>query len=79
MDSRQNHLLDVDDFRWGLIDFGVEISQEDALEVQTHFGQEGKVHWVNFLKDLKGEENWDSSREALVRQAYASLDSGNNG
>ena len=53
IDKKQDHLLDVDDFRWGLLDFGVEISTSDASEVQIHYGQEGRVHWVNFLRALK--------------------------
>ncbi len=30
MDINGNHMLDVDDFRWGLIDFGIQISKEEA-------------------------------------------------
>jgi len=33
MDTKGDHLLDVDDFRWGLIDYGVQISKEDAQEL----------------------------------------------
>lgn len=30
MDNNGNHLLDVDDFRWGLKDYGIEITKEEA-------------------------------------------------
>ena len=30
MDNNGNKLLDVDDFRWGLKDFGIQISKEEA-------------------------------------------------
>jgi hypothetical protein len=33
MDKQGNCLLDVDDFRWGLIDYGVQISKDDATEL----------------------------------------------
>ena len=30
MDDNGNHQLDVEDFRWGLIDFGIQVSKEEA-------------------------------------------------
>jgi hypothetical protein len=30
MDNNGNSLLDVDDFRWGLMDYGISISKEEA-------------------------------------------------
>lgn len=30
MDDNGNHLLDVDDFRWGLKDYGITLSKEEA-------------------------------------------------
>jgi hypothetical protein len=30
MDNNGNRLLDVDDFRWGLIDYGIQITKEEA-------------------------------------------------
>jgi hypothetical protein len=30
MDNNGNHMLDVDDFRWGLKDYGITISKEEA-------------------------------------------------
>jgi hypothetical protein len=30
MDDNGNHQLDVDDFRWGLIDYGITITKEEA-------------------------------------------------
>ena len=30
MDDNGNHLLDADDFRWGLIDYGITITKEEA-------------------------------------------------
>ena len=33
MDNNSNHTLDVDDFRWGLIDYGISITKEEASQV----------------------------------------------
>lgn len=30
MDDNGNHMLDVDDFRWGLKDYGITLSKEEA-------------------------------------------------
>jgi hypothetical protein len=53
MDKKGDHNLDVDDFRWGLMDFGIEISKEDAQELQTHYYGNGLVNWCSFLNALK--------------------------
>jgi hypothetical protein len=52
MDKAGSHRLDVDDFRWGLMDYGVQISKEDAHELQAHFDNEGQVNWRAFLDSL---------------------------
>jgi len=52
--DKGDHCLDVDDFRWGLLDYGTEISKEDAVELQKLYpGGAGKVHYVNFINALK--------------------------
>jgi Ca2+-binding EF-hand superfamily protein len=33
MDNNGNRLLDVDDFRWGLKDYGINITKEEANQV----------------------------------------------
>ena len=33
MDNNGNKLLDVDDFRWGLKDYGIQISKEEASQI----------------------------------------------
>lgn len=30
MDDNGNHMLEVDDFRWGLMDYGISITKEEA-------------------------------------------------
>lgn len=33
--------MDVDDFRWGLMDFGVQVSKDEALEILNKFSKDG--------------------------------------
>lgn len=55
MDNNGNHMLDVDDFRWGLIDYGITISKEEAAQVMNHFDRDGngQVDFNEFLRALK--------------------------
>lgn len=54
MDSRGDHKVEVDDFRWGLLDYGIQISKEEAQECQTHFDNDncGKINFAEFIKEL---------------------------
>jgi len=58
MDSKGDHNLDVDDFRWGLMDYGIQVSKEDAQELQGHFNNNGRVNWSDFLKAIKVSFNY---------------------
>lgn len=79
MDDNGNKQLDVDDFRWGFIDYGFNLSKEEAAKVLYHFDHDknGTVNFDEFLKTLKGDLN--EGRVALIRQAYDKLDANKNG
>lgn len=47
MDDKGDRKLDVDDFRWGLIDFGIQISKSEAKQILHHFDRNGDGY-VNF-------------------------------
>lgn len=51
MDVRGDHKLDVDDFRWGLMDYGIQVSKEEAQEMLKNFDKDGcnAVHWQDFI------------------------------
>jgi Ca2+-binding EF-hand superfamily protein len=55
MDDKGDRKLDVDDFRWGLIDFGIKISQGEARQVLDHFDRDrdGYVNFDEFLVALR--------------------------
>lgn len=55
MDNNGNHMLDVDDFRWGLRDYGIVISKEESQQVLQYFDRDGngQVDFNEFLRALK--------------------------
>jgi hypothetical protein len=59
MDDNGNHQLDVDDFRWGLIDYGITVSKEQATKVLDHFDRDrnGTVDFDEFMVALRGDLN----------------------
>lgn len=46
MDSKGDKNLDVDDFRWGLMDFGIQVSKDEGVEILNNFTKDGSN--VNF-------------------------------
>lgn len=74
MDDNGNHQLDVDDFRWGLIDFGITITKEEAHQILKHLDTDknGTVDFDEFLRFLRGDLN--DFRKNLIKQAYNKLD-----
>ena len=59
MDENGNKTLDIDDFRWGLKDYGIAISKEEATQVMQHFDRNGDgcVDFNEFLRALKVKIN----------------------
>ena len=55
MDDTGDRQLDVDDFRWGFIDYGFNLTQEEAQQLLDHFDRDknGTVNFDEFLRALK--------------------------
>ena len=55
MDQNGNCKLECDDFRWGLMDFGIQVTPEEAQEILNHFDTDknGVVDFQEFLRCLK--------------------------
>lgn len=55
MDIKGDSNLDVDDFRWGLMDFGIQVTKDEAAEVLKYFDKDGngKVNFEEFVNTLK--------------------------
>jgi len=47
--------LDVDDFRWGFIDFGYNLSKEEAREIVNAFdkSKNGQINYEDFINALR--------------------------
>ena len=67
MDVKGDSNLDVDDFRWGLMDFGVQVTKEEATQVLEHFDidKNGLVNFSEFLRTLRG--NLSPARVDIVK------------
>lgn len=79
MDDNGNRQLDIEDFRWGFIDYGFNLSVEEAQHLLNHFDRDGNgtVSYDEFLRTLKGELN--ESRKKWIRAAYDKLDVNKDG
>ena len=55
MDENGNKKLECDDFRWGLMDYGVSVSKEESAEILNHFDKngDGRVDFDEFLVCLR--------------------------
>ena len=79
MDDTGDKQLDVDDFRWGFIDYGFNLTQEEAQQLLDHFDRDknGTVNFDEFLRALKGDLN--DARKVWIRAAYDKLDFNKDG
>lgn len=55
MDDNGNRQLDIEDFRWGFIDYGFNLTVEEAQHLLQHFDRDGNgtVSYDEFLRALK--------------------------
>lgn len=79
MDDNGNHQLDVDDFRWGFIDYGFNLTKEEAQQLLDHFDRDknGTVSYDEFLRAIKGDIN--DERKKWIKLAYDKLDVNKDG
>lgn len=79
MDDNGNHQLDIDDFRWGLIDFGITITKEEAQQILKYVDRDGNgtIDFDEFMRFLRGDLN--DFRKNLIDQAYDKLDVNKDG
>lgn len=54
MDTKGDKMLDVDDFRWGLMDFGIQISKDEGLELLNNFSKDASaINFEVFLNEFR--------------------------
>lgn len=70
MDVRGNCKLDVDEFRWGLMDYGIQVTKEEAAELLKKFDPDscGTVHWSSFMDSMRIPLN--EKRTECIKKLY---------
>ncbi len=55
MDDNGNKMLDPDDFRWGLYNYGITVNKEEALMIVKECDRDGngQVDFTEFLRFLR--------------------------
>ena len=79
MDKNGNKQIDINEFYWGLKEFGVSLTEEEAGGVLRLFDRDrnGTISFEEFLRALKGDLN--NFRVGLIRKAYEKLDVNGDG
>lgn len=79
MDDRGDGNLDREDFKWGLHDYGVHLTDEEFELVLDAYDRDnsGLISLTEFLAATRGEMN--DARKALVARAFAKLDKDGSG
>lgn len=69
----------MDDFRWGFIDYGFNLSKDEAQRLLERFDRDGNgtISYDEFLRFLKGDIN--DERKKWIRLAYEKLDVNKDG
>ena len=79
IDKNGNKQIDVNEFYWGLKEFGVNLTEEEAMGVLRIFDKDksGTISFEEFLRSLKGDLN--NFRVGIIRKAYEKLDVNGDG
>ncbi|OMJ78708.1 hypothetical protein SteCoe_21428 [Stentor coeruleus] len=79
MDDNGNRLLDPEDFKWGLYNYGIYLNENDIKTLIKTFDRNGDgfVNFDEFLTTIKGKLN--DNRLRLVALAYEKLDKNGDG
>jgi len=79
MDDRGDGNVDREDFKWGLRDYGVMLTDEEFDVVMDAFDRDGNglISLTEFLAALRGELN--DTRKEVVGRAFAKLDRDGSG
>jgi calcyphosin len=79
IDKNGNKQIDVNEFYWGLKEFGVNLTEEEAMGVLRIFDKDksGTISFEEFLRSLKGDLN--NFRVGIIRKAYEKLDVNKDG
>jgi Ca2+-binding EF-hand superfamily protein len=79
LDDGRDRQIDAKDFQWGLVDYGISITEQEAKMLIKKFDRDnnGTLNFDEFLVALRGDIN--KFREGLIRLAYGKLDINGDG
>lgn len=79
LDKNGNHQLDMEEFYWGLKDFGLSLTEAEAQSVLSAFDKDGNgtVDFNEFLRAIRG--SLSEARLTWIRKAYQKLDVNGDG
>lgn len=79
MDNNGNGSLDPVEFKYGMRDFGINLSEAEVSAILKHFdtNRDGKLSFDEFLRAIRGDLN--ERRTNMVMQAYKVLDKDGSG
>jgi Ca2+-binding EF-hand superfamily protein len=79
LDELQARKLNHDDFKWGLINYGVVLEEDNLYKLVRRYdpNSEGFINYEEFFTELKGSMN--EKRVRLVSLAYQKLDAKGDG
>lgn len=77
MDTAGSGVLELDDFRWGLIDYGLSVTKEDVDNVANGLGSTSSVDFNAFLSLLMTGDS--EAKAAVIEKAYKKLEEACNG
>lgn len=79
MDNNGNGSLDPVEFKYGMRDFGIDLSEAEVSAILKHFdtNRDGKLSFDEFLRAIRGDMN--ERRTNMVMQAYRVLDKDGSG
>jgi Ca2+-binding EF-hand superfamily protein len=59
MDTNKDHTLDPTEFKYGMRDYGIKISDLEVNAIVKHFDRDrsGKISYDEFLRAIRGDLN----------------------
>ena len=79
MDRNKNGSLDAKEFKYGMRDFGLTLSELEVTQIVKNFdsNKDGKLSFDEFIRAIRGDMN--ARRTNMVHQAYNVLDKDGSG
>ena len=74
LDDNRNRQIDLDEFIWGLSDYGITLTKDQGKKILERFDRDknGTINFDELLVALRGHLN--DFRKGLIVQAYNKLD-----